>query len=213
MTLTASIAERIGAVPKRALVVGGHPAFLTQTLAPKLAAWGLRVDWHWPTGKEPMAGITLPAGCEVVIYFSDMAAKPGAIGPALRAAAEARPEVKLIRTVRKSSIWAQDFSRAGLTQDTNYHLKEPPMPPIPESPKKSPALILPAPAEVAARGPREVVGELIALLGELDAMLAKAPSAAALADAERRWLEATKRAEAAEEKLKALDALKALLSK
>lgn len=54
MTLTVSIAERIGAVPKRTLVIGGFSNFLQQTLAPRLAAWGLKVEWHWETGEPIM---------------------------------------------------------------------------------------------------------------------------------------------------------------
>ncbi len=214
MTLKASIAERIGAVPKRTLVVGGLPAFLSQTLAPKLAAWGLKVEWHWPTGRARRVP-ELPAGCEVVVYFSDMVANPATMVGLLREASRESPGVLIIRTVRKAAIWQRDLAAAGLKLDTNYQLKEPEMPP-----SLPPSQPLPRPLQVAresapapkARTARVLIAEILTLLGELDAELEAEVKARGTAEELIARLEAmAQRAEVAEAKVAILDNLKALL--
>lgn len=211
MTLTASIAERIGAKPKRTLVVGGMASFLKQTLEPKLAAWGLAVEWHREMGSRGPA--PLPAGCEVVVYFYEMVANPGHVGPALKAQA-AKVGATFIQASRKAATWEADFTRAGLKHDANYPLKDPIMPP-PAAP--IPAPVQPKPASLPPPPPRtykKIIGELVSLLGELEEVLDKDAKDRATAEELLAQVEAAiKRAEVAEGKLKALDALRELLAR
>jgi hypothetical protein len=204
--LAVSIAERIGAVPRRTLVVGGLSSFLKQTIEPKLAAWGLRVEWHREMGSRGSA--PLPAGCEVVIYLYEMVANPTHVAAALKAHAQKAGAI-FIQASRKSATWEADFTRAGLKHDALYPLKDPIMPPPPNPPKPA-ALPTPKP-----RTASDIIADLISGLVELEKMVASSQEAEALrgklAESTAANAELRARLEAAEKKLEAFDALKALL--
>lgn len=218
MTLTVSIAERIGAVPKRTLVIGGFSSFLEQTLRPKLAAWGLKVEWHWEMGRRPR-DVLFPTGCEVVVYFQDMVDVPATWATILKRALAGRPEVKLIRTMRKAAVWATDLERAGLKFDANHPLKEPDMPP---SHPSRPTVVAGPPAEPsspprpasaqAPRTARDIIEAVISLLGELDAVLVQEERAQKEAAERLATLDESMRQLAdAQRRLQAFDALRQFL--
>lgn len=98
---------------QKTLVIGGIKDFIDKSIAPRLARYGLAVEWHWSM-ERPLnkADIRIPAGCQVVIAMVDMFAHGHTMGGHVREAAE-KVGALYIATQRKMSIFDRDLRLRG----------------------------------------------------------------------------------------------------
>lgn len=98
---------------QKTLVIGGIKDFIDKSIAPRLARYGLAVEWHWSM-ERPLSksDVRIPPDCQVVIAMVDMFTHGHTMGPHIREAAE-KAGVVYIATQRKMSIFDRDLRLRG----------------------------------------------------------------------------------------------------
>lgn len=113
-----------------ALLVGGIPRFIDQTIRPKLASFNIAIAAHWEQTR-PLQG-DIPAECEIVILLIDVTADGKTVFDRLKAKAEAR-QLPFISTQRQLTSIMRDLERHGFKMQrpaiAQAVVREHPMPP------------------------------------------------------------------------------------
>ena len=105
---------------KKALVVGGLPRFIIDTVTPKTMRHGVSVGWHWSIDKE--VGNTIPSGCDLVLFFRELVPNATALAKALAHQAK-KAGIPFISTERKALVFTSDLQKFGFNLLSSHDMK------------------------------------------------------------------------------------------
>lgn len=96
---------------KNALVVGGVPRFINETIAPRLARYGITVAHHWSM-EHPVGSKPIPEGTQLVVFFKDMYSEASNLGRSLAPQCK-KLGIPLVGTSRKMAALSVALAQYG----------------------------------------------------------------------------------------------------